>query len=145
MSPGPTNVAASVRERLTRRARARAENVQLLLTRYAIERLLFRLSLSPHRDRFVLKGAMLFSLWAPTPYRATGDLDLQPGEWVRVKSKEEIQALLTEEGTNRGLWFDREMMAFCGQVFRVRGRVNRIIDEPTGKVIELNSDWKSRA
>jgi hypothetical protein len=47
-----------------------------VLTRYAIERLLFRLSVSPHRDRFVLKGAMLFSLWAPTPYRATGDLDL---------------------------------------------------------------------
>lgn len=76
MSRAPTNIGASVRERLTQRARAQAENVQLLLTRYAIERLLFRLGLSPHRDRFVLKGAMLFSLWAPTPYRATGDLDL---------------------------------------------------------------------
>ena len=49
---------------------------KLALTRFAIERLLYRLSLSPHRDQFVLKGAMLFSLWAPTPYRATGDLDL---------------------------------------------------------------------
>lgn len=67
---------ASVRERLTQRARTRGENAQLVFTRYAIERLLFRLSLSPHRDRFVLKGAMLFSLWAQTPYRATGDLDL---------------------------------------------------------------------
>src|SRR3546814_7479834 len=46
------------------------------MTRYFIERLLFRLSLSPHRERFVLKGAMLFSLWAAAPYRATGDLDL---------------------------------------------------------------------
>jgi hypothetical protein len=72
----PKNVAASVRDRLTQRARANAENVQLVLTRYAIERLLFRLSLSAHRDLFVLKGAMLFSLWTPTPYRATGDLDL---------------------------------------------------------------------
>lgn len=72
----PRNVGASVRDRLTQHARARAENVQLVLTRYAIERLLYRLSRSPHRDRFVLKGAMLFSLWAPTPYRATGDLDL---------------------------------------------------------------------
>jgi hypothetical protein len=77
-APGkkPRNVGASVRDRLTQRARANADNVQLVLTHYAIERLLYRLSLSPHRDRFILKGAMLFSLWAPTPYRATGDLDL---------------------------------------------------------------------
>jgi Nucleotidyl transferase AbiEii toxin, Type IV TA system len=72
----PRNVGASVRDRLTQRARANADNVQLVLTRYAIERLLHRLSVSQHRDRFVLKGAMLFSLWSPTPYRATGDLDL---------------------------------------------------------------------
>jgi len=70
------NIGASVRVRLTRRASERNENVQLALTRFAIERLLYRLSLSPHRDQFVLKGAMLFSLWTPTPYRATGDLDL---------------------------------------------------------------------
>ena len=53
-----------------------AENVQLVLTRYAIRRLLFRLTLTQHRDRFVLKGVMLFSLWTPTSRRATGDLDL---------------------------------------------------------------------
>jgi predicted nucleotidyltransferase component of viral defense system len=70
------NVGASVRDRLTQRARAAGENVQLILTRYAIERLLYRLSLSAHSEKFVLKGAMLFSLWSPTPYRATGDLDL---------------------------------------------------------------------
>jgi hypothetical protein len=74
--PPLRNVAASARARLTQRARERNENVQLAPTRYAIERLLYRLSLSPHREQFVLKGAMLFSLWAPTPYRATGDLDL---------------------------------------------------------------------
>ncbi|PSM15915.1 nucleotidyl transferase AbiEii/AbiGii toxin family protein [Nitratireductor sp. StC3] len=74
--PPLKNVGASVRARLTRRASAAKENVQLALTRFAIERLLYRLSLSPHRDQFVLKGAMLFSLWTPTPYRATGDLDL---------------------------------------------------------------------
>ena len=63
-------------DRLTQRARAAGGNAQLILTRYAIERLLYRLSISPHSDKFVLKGAMLFSLWSPTPYRATGDLDL---------------------------------------------------------------------
>jgi len=78
MTPKPPlkNVGASVRARLTRRASSAKENVQLALTRFAIERLLYRLSLSSHRDQFVLKGAMLFSLWMPTPYRATGDLDL---------------------------------------------------------------------
>jgi hypothetical protein len=77
-TPGkkPRNVGASVRDRLTQRTRANADSVQLLLIRYAIERLLYRLSVSRHRDRFILKGAMLFSLWSPTPYRATGDLDL---------------------------------------------------------------------
>jgi len=74
--PPPRNVGASVRARLTRRARERRENVQLALTRYAIERLLYRLSVSAYSGQFVLKGAMLFSLWVPTPYRATGDLDL---------------------------------------------------------------------
>jgi predicted nucleotidyltransferase component of viral defense system len=73
---GPQNLSASVRARLTDRARARGENVQLILLRYALERLLYRLSCSEYADRFVLKGAMLFSLWADVPYRATGDLDL---------------------------------------------------------------------
>ena len=70
------NVAASVRARLSNRAAERKENVQLALTRYAIERLLYRISISPHNRQFVLKGAMLFSVWTPMPYRASGDLDL---------------------------------------------------------------------
>ncbi|HEV2597730.1 nucleotidyl transferase AbiEii/AbiGii toxin family protein [Sphingopyxis sp.] len=76
MSRAPKNIAISVRDRLVSRARDRRENAQLLMTRYVIERLLYRLGRSPHRNRFILKGAMLFSLWADAPYRATGDLDL---------------------------------------------------------------------
>lgn len=76
MSRAPVNMGASVRNRLTARARAQREDAQRLLIRYVIERLLYRLGRSPHRGLFVLKGAMLFSLWSPTPYRATGDLDL---------------------------------------------------------------------
>lgn len=67
-------------------------------------------------------------------------LDLQPGEWVRVKSREEIRQMLTDKGANRGLWFDREMMAMCGRTFRVRGRVGQIVNERTGEMIELKSD-----
>ena len=70
------NIGASVRDRLKRRADARKENFQLVLVRYAIERLLYRIGASEHGSQFVLKGAMLFSLWAREPYRSTGDLDL---------------------------------------------------------------------
>jgi hypothetical protein len=70
----------------------------------------------------------------------TTALGLQPGEWVRVKSRDEIAKTLTDKGKNRGLWFDREMLAFCNRVFRVAKRVNRIIDEQAGTMIELGND-----
>jgi predicted nucleotidyltransferase component of viral defense system len=72
----PINLAASVRQRLTNLAHQQHEDFQLVLTRYALERLLYRLSRSAHRDVFVLKGAMLFQLWADQPHRPTRDLDL---------------------------------------------------------------------
>lgn len=71
-----TNLAASVRERLANLARAQKEDFQELLSRYARERLLYRLSISQHRDGFILKGALLFSCWTGAPHRPTRDLDL---------------------------------------------------------------------
>lgn len=71
------NMAQSVRDRLLRRARERGEDFNFLLNRFAVERFLYRLSVSPHRDRFVLKGASLFAIWAAQPYRATRDIDLE--------------------------------------------------------------------
>jgi len=70
------DVAASVRQRLLDLSRERGEEFQSVLTRYGMERLLVRLSLSPHGGEFVLKGAMLFTLWTRKPHRATRDLDL---------------------------------------------------------------------
>ncbi len=70
------DVAASVRQRLLNFAHAHGEDFQAVLVRYAIERLLYRLSQSEFRDRFILKGAMLFSLWTERPHRPTWDLDL---------------------------------------------------------------------
>lgn len=70
------NVGASVRARLLDRARKDKGDLQNLLTRYALERLLYRLSLSPEREHFVLKGAMLFTAWLRNPFRPTQDLDL---------------------------------------------------------------------
>lgn len=76
MNRSPKNLSASVRQRLTNLARARGEAFQTLLTRYALERLLYRLSQSEDADRFLLKGALLFLLWSDTPHRATRDIDL---------------------------------------------------------------------
>lgn len=68
----------------------------------------------------------------PTP---TEVLDLQPGELVRVKSYPEILATLDTANKNRGLYFDAEAVPFCGRTFRVRSRLNRFIDEKTGKLV----------
>lgn len=67
---------ASVLARLLNRSRSTGENYNLLLSRFAIERLLYRLSVSPHSGSFVLKGALLFALWYDTPHRPTKDADL---------------------------------------------------------------------
>jgi predicted nucleotidyltransferase component of viral defense system len=72
----PSNTAASVRQKLLNLARERGEEFQFVLTRYAIERVLYRLSRSAHADRFVLKGAMLFELWTGQTHRSTLDVDL---------------------------------------------------------------------
>ena len=62
----------------------------------------------------------------------TATLNLQPGDFVRVKSYEEILATLNTKNMNRGMAFDGEMMPYCGRTFRVRGRVEKFIDEKTG-------------
>jgi Nucleotidyl transferase AbiEii toxin, Type IV TA system len=70
------NVPASVFARLKRLAQTRRIDVQPVLTRYFIERLLYRLAQSGERQNFILKGAMLFAVWTENPYRPTKDLDL---------------------------------------------------------------------
>lgn len=69
-------MAASVKQRLLDLSRKRGEDFNLLLARYGIERLLYRLSLSDHASDFILKGAVLFRLWSEVPHRSTRDLDL---------------------------------------------------------------------
>jgi hypothetical protein len=70
------NVAASVRARLLNKARAEKLDFNLLLTRYALERVLYRLSISEQWGRFLLKGALLFDIWFDVPHRPTHDADL---------------------------------------------------------------------
>lgn len=75
--PEPSHhLAQSVQQRLLNKARERKEDPNLVLIRYALERFLYRLGPSRHKDRFVLKGAMLFTAWTGQPHRPTRDLDL---------------------------------------------------------------------
>lgn len=72
----PRNLGASVRQRLLNIARRDGEAFDLVLTRYALERLLYRLGQSEYRNQFLLKGAMLFAVWGGEPHRPTRDVDL---------------------------------------------------------------------
>lgn len=76
MTKPPKDVGASVRARLLHLAREHGDDFQLLLTRYANERLLYRLAQSRYQGSFILKGATLFTLWTGHPHRATRDVDL---------------------------------------------------------------------
>lgn len=71
----PTDLAASVRDRLRQLAATRRQELQLVLTRYGVERLLYRLSRVPSGDRFILKGAVLFYIWEGEIPRPTRDVD----------------------------------------------------------------------
>ena len=70
------NMGASVRTRLLSLSKASGQSFDLVLTRFALERLLFRIGQSVHADQFVLKGAMVMMTWFDDPYRSTRDLDL---------------------------------------------------------------------
>ena len=70
------NAGHSVYQRLLNYAKEHREDFNLLLFRYGVERLLYRLSISPHANKFILKGASLFLVWTGQKYRVTKDADL---------------------------------------------------------------------
>jgi hypothetical protein len=72
----------------------------------------------------------------PTP---TQTLHLQPGELVRIKPYEQILRTVNARNRNRGISFDKEMVPYCGRVYRVLKRVNKIINERTGKIQEMKT------
>jgi Nucleotidyl transferase AbiEii toxin, Type IV TA system len=100
--PPLQNIGASVRARLQNIARERAQPLELLLTRYVLERLHYRLSTTKYRDRFVLKGAMLMTTWFEDPFRPTRDLDLlgkgDPDPQAMLAAFREICAVAADDG-----------------------------------------------
>ncbi len=71
----------------------------------------------------------------------SGKLGLQPGDWVEVKSAAEIVATLNAKGRNKGMVFSsHEMLPACGRKYRVRRRVDRLIDEKSGRMLNIRND-----
>ena len=81
-----------------------------------------------------------FVLGKPTSSFLSSDLGLRPGELVEVKSREEIFETLDESDRTRGLRFDGEMLQYCGRRGRVLRRIQKIIDEKTGRMLSIDSD-----
>ncbi|RWX32826.1 nucleotidyl transferase AbiEii/AbiGii toxin family protein [Rhizobium leguminosarum] len=144
------NVGASVRARLLHLAKASGQSFDLVLTRFALERLLFRLSQSPHANRFVLKGAMLIMSWFDDPHRGTRDLDLLGfGDPSPDPMLETFLEILAQEADD-GVTFDpdtlhvdriREALDYGGLRLRViatisGARINLTIDIGFGDALE---------
>ena len=101
------DIGASVRARLLQLSRRSGQSFDLILTRFALERLLFRLGQSDHAGRFVLKGAMLFMSWFDDPHRGTRDLDLlgfgDPEPEAMLATFRDILAVDADDGVTFGL------------------------------------------
>ena len=115
MNKPRANVAASVRARLLQLRAVTGEDYNQLLVRYCIERLLYRLSVSEHRERFILKGAMLFVLWKGSPHRQTRDVDfLGYGSAEPAVVAETFRNLCKQPVVDDGVVFEPESVAVEG-------------------------------
>jgi len=105
----PTNISASIRQKLLNLANKNGDDPNVLWTRYAIERLLYRLSVSEFSGEFVLKGAALFMVWFNEPHRPTMDLDLLGrGEDSNARMADIFRKLCRMAIGNDGLTFEEE-------------------------------------
>ncbi|MBP1096534.1 nucleotidyl transferase AbiEii/AbiGii toxin family protein [Bradyrhizobium diazoefficiens] len=129
--------AASIRAKLLAHAKQHRDDFGRVLTRYAIERLLFRLSQTDAADRFVLKGAMLFVTWPQHVFRPTGDLDLLgQGDPDPAALAELFTRICQVEVADDGIVFDpstlkaehlREADKYQGARLSLKGRLARAI------------------
>lgn len=111
MARMPANLARSVKDRLLNIARADGRVFDVVLVRFALERLLYRLSISAHRDRFVLKGGMLVTVWIDDDNRVTRDADfLGHGNASPEQLIADFRDIMSIE-VEDGLTFDIEALA----------------------------------
>ncbi len=118
MKKAVVNLQASVRQRLLNLATEHKQDFGLVLGRYGLERFLYRLSVSPHRDSFVLKGALLLQVWTEETYRPTRDLDLLGKGMSNVSYQKVFSEVCSQDVEDDGLSFPSKTI-----------RVERIRDE----------------
>ena len=110
MAKAPVNIAASVRQRLLNIARTCSQPFDVVLVRFALERLLWRLSISSHRDRFILKGGLLVTMWVEDEKRVTRDADfLGRGDAAEDSLKAAFIEIMAIPGDD-GILFDAESL-----------------------------------
>ena len=150
MAKRTRDVGASVRSRLLNLARDRGQPFDLVITHYALERVLYRLSRSAYRDRFALKGAMLITTWFPDPHRPTRDLDLlgfgDSAEESILRVFREVCGMLADDGItfevdNLRIERIREELEYGGLRLRTvanlsRARINVVIDVGFGDAVD---------
>jgi len=150
MTKPARDIGASVRTKLMNLASERRQVFDLLLTRYALERLLYRLSISQHRNRFVLKGAMLVTTWFDDPHRPTRDVDLLGFGESSTESMLAVWKEICSIPADDGITFNgdglranpiREDMEYGGVRLRTtaviaRARINVTVDIGFGDAIE---------
>ncbi len=149
-----TNVPASVRARLLKRAKAEKRPFNELLQYYAMERFLYRLSRSAHADRFILKGGLMLQLWGASLTRSTKDIDLHRESTASVDELTDImKSCLEVDAEDDGLSFDLESVVgeqirlsaqYDGVRVRLRGllgtaRINVQVDIGFGDAITPNA------
>lgn len=144
------DIGASVRARLLNFAREKGRAFDIVLNRYVLERLLYRLTLSPHRDRFALKGAFLINTWFADPHRSTRDADLLGFGDLSTEAIASIFRQVCEVQADDGLTFRtgsitvepiRDDLEYGGLRVRLiadiaRARVPTVIDVGFGDAVE---------
>ncbi|WP_019606518.1 nucleotidyl transferase AbiEii/AbiGii toxin family protein [Teredinibacter turnerae] len=112
MSKTKKNIAASVRQRLLNKAKAEKRPFNELLQYYAMERFLYRLSLSAHAERFILKGALMLRVWQAPEARPTMDIDMLGKTDNSTEAiSEQVKDILATEVANDGMVFDADSLS----------------------------------
>ena len=126
--------AASFHARLLNLAKSRGDDFNLILNRYALERWLYRLSISEAREHLWLKGAMLFNLWFDSPHRPTRDADFLGFGEIDANALRDMVRKVSAIGTDDGMEFDpasvtveeiREEARYGGLRVRVLGHLGK--------------------
>jgi len=133
MADKPTNIGASVRQRLRNLTDKNRGDFQMVLRRYVLERILYRLSVLHFREEFVLKGAMLQAVWLENPFRNTRDLDLLArGAKDSARVLDAFRIILATEVPDDGVAID--MDALTSQPIREDASYGGIRVKTTAKI-----------